>query len=305
MKKIIFFVFIFIPFSCQIGETIVRKDFVASLRIVGAIREKSGFVPMEHIYGDFNVSSIDFAKHNGMKKIGVNKLVLDRHGKGLTMLIASESQVLNRATIETIPNENGFQSQLILKNGYRYSINYIKDKSADVTVTDKFGKLSKVQLGKDRTHDEQLTLAFKLPVYVHYAIRELFYIYLIDNMPEGEKIDNLVNTQNGDSHGGRTANSYCNFYPSVYAEIGCALYTSICLRELKVKLNQKCWNTYCTGCCNSGYDPWCIPGASAFCVIFGSGYTCTDYPRGNNIGADCSPNSPCPFDSTPEALHGW
>ncbi len=180
MRKIIFFAFIFIPFSCQIGETIVRKDFVTSLRIVSAIREKSGFVPMEHVYGDFNVSSIDFAKHDGMKKIGVKNLVLGRQGKGITMLIASESQVLNRATIETIPNENGFQSQLILKNGYRYSINYIKDKSADVTLTDKFGKFSKVQLDNDRTHDEQLTLAFKLPVYVLYAIRELFLFSALD-----------------------------------------------------------------------------------------------------------------------------
>jgi hypothetical protein len=295
MKKVILSIFLLIPLSCQVQESLNGKDYAASLNIVTGIRDKFGFIPMKYIYDDFNVSTIDFNGHNGMQKIGVKNLVIDRKQDGIIMMIASDSEKLNKAVVETVPNETGFQSSITLKDGSKYSLDWIKDKSVNITFVDKQANLSQIDIIKDKTHDEQLLIAFKLPVYVLFAVRELYFQFLIDKMTLEYLVEKTKKVENSNNSARVNDVSDCEFYPSVYAEISCAVYNSICQIELGVRLNQKCWNTYCTGCCQKNYDPYCIPGLSAFCILFGSGHRCTSYPTGGGEGGDCPPNKPCPL----------
>jgi hypothetical protein len=302
MKKVFLSILLLIPLSCQVQESLNGKDYAASLSIVTGIRDKFGFIPMKYVSDDFSVSAIDFNGHNGMQKIGVENLVIDRKQDGIIMMIASDSEKLNKAVVETKPNETGFQSSITLKDGSKYSLDWIKDKSINVKFVDKQANLSQIDINKDRTHDEQLLIAFKLPVYVLFAIRELYFQFLISKMPEEYLIKNTKKVENTNSSARVADAPNCETFASVYAEIGCAIYTSQCEIELGVRLNQRCWNTYCTGCCKKTYDSQCLPGLPSFCVIFGAGHRCTNYPTagtGGTVGGDCPPNKPCPLPFDP------
>lgn len=159
---------------------------------------------------------------------------------------------------------------------------------------DSRGMLSEIAAEEDRTHDAELTMAFKLPVYVLFAVRELYFQFLVDKMNSAFFAEHAEKTNTRNSAGRVDDGVNCNYYASIYAESYCSTSTQ-CEAPLLVLLNQKCWNTYCTGCCQLDLElPSCLVINTMLCVQMGYGHTCTDYyPNGGGGGKECPPNRPC------------
>ncbi len=249
------------------------------------------------MFDEFDISKIDFSKHKGIKRLGIKDLTIQKQKDYITIKVQSENVEFNQSSIKVIPKESGFNASMTLGNGVKYVLNWSKKGESEFQHITKSKTKTLTESDHDSItdYDESLKLVFQLPNYVLFAIRELYFKFLIDNMPDSllhENQQKVIGQQNN-AKTKATDGTYCNYYPTVYLEAWCSSFY-VCSLTLLGNLNVRCSNQWCIGCCNYYIERQCLWGQN-LCVLFGYGHTCFAHPGG--AGSDpgvCEPNYPCP-----------
>jgi hypothetical protein len=175
MSTVKLLIFISLLVGCDTESFFKPSDPAIELARIESIREKQGYVPMEEIRQEFQIQAIDFSRHEGIKRLGVTHLVLERRSQSIAIMIASNETNYNRALVEMWPRETGLDARMTLKTGEAYSLAWGKYSEHTFRHHSKKGRT--IAIGSSNTdriveYETELKHIFHLSTYVLFAIRE-------------------------------------------------------------------------------------------------------------------------------------
>lgn len=139
-------------------------------------------------------------------------------------------------------------------------------------------------------YEYPVTVNFRVTDYVLFAIRELYFNYLLTKVPESYLLEMLEKVYSGSPN---LRSTTCELWPSQSWYAVCSRI-STCINQINYSLPSKCSNEYCIGCCYIAIDSYCW-GGDFGCYALGSGYACDGIILDEGDYSNCKPNYPCPF----------
>jgi len=258
---------------------------------IDSIRGGDGFIPLQYIYDDFEISKIDFKDHLGIEKHNYRVSNVYKGDEFLFINIVSLISNFN-STVKVHVYETGFDAFFVDKFDRHLKLLYQKNEYDYFMIDEADIKINTSSYLNGRYvlndyEEEQMHALFQIPTYVLLAIRELLWIDVSKKLIENVKETSMASEQR---------NLNCEYYPSVYVEKICTSQY-LCEIDVVTELNYKCSNQYCIGCCSIHIDgDNCLFGQTA-CIAYGYGHMCDGFqvPEDDLVDLLCPPNKPCPI----------
>lgn len=278
-------------FSCSNNESVIPKeqDPLERITSIEKIRDQNKYLNTSDIPDDFNISEIDFTEHIGLSQTGVSLVNLSRKGGVLTLGFSSSIPKWNKTSM-TLSVENNVVKSNWIGNSMIWNM-----QNDDVEFELEGSSFDRNSLSEETAEENpEISVLFKVPVYVSFAIRELSYKHYLDKMDLQFFEENAKLIDSNPNARVENTKPYCEYFPSIYMEdLAWTSFTAVL--EMHANLDARCSNEYCIGCCNKYIEPQCV-GYNTICVIMGYGFQCDDYPHryGDDVNPD-HPNAPLPM----------